>query len=91
MDIESYSASVGKGEGDGKVCNFCESFKLCVFDTSLILLRLASRGQCLVRVSTWMSEIKGDGKKWKFVMGVWVCSQKGIIELSELEGHLEVI
>lgn len=89
MDIESYSASVGKGEGDGKVHN--SSFKLCVFDTSLILLRLASRGQCLVRVSTWMSEIKGDGKKWKFVMGVWVCSQKGIIELSELEGHLEVI
>lgn len=89
MDIESYSASVGKGERDGKVHN--SSFKLCVFDTSLILLRLASRGQCLVRVSTWMSEIKGDGKKWKFVMGVWVCSQKGIIELSELEGHLEVI
>lgn len=70
---------------------FYESFKLCVFDTSLILLRLASRGQCLVRVSTWMSEIKGDGKKWKFVIGVWVCSQKGIIELSELEGPLEVI
>lgn len=44
----------------------------------------------MVRISTWMSEIKGDGKKWQFVVGVWECSQKGSIESFELEGPLKV-
>lgn len=55
----------------------------CVFHISPIWLKLAPRGQNLIRVSTWTSENKGAGEKQRsFMLVVYEGSQKGITDLN---------